>query len=191
MELFSSSSKCHSVGREHRSVNKWSSSQPFAANSLFINLPEVKVLFGFPVDADPQSDDLLRSARFRMHAEFLVEMIEKTIGMLGEDDETLEENLIHLGQRHVAFGVHPEHFPYMTKALIHMLKEMLESDFSKEEEDAFEHVMAMLIADIVRGQRTVDKDLSANKKEIVTASWEKLTKVHDYEQRGGIMLFQK
>jgi len=118
-------------------------------------------------------------------------MIEKTIQLLGEDDEALEEILCALGQRHVAFGVSPAHFPYMTKALIHMLKEMMGDDFSKQDEKAFEHVMALLIADMVKGQRKVDKDLSANKKEIVTASWARLAAVPDYQHRGGIMLFQK
>lgn len=158
---------------------------------LFVSLPETKILFGFPHDVDPHSDDLLKSIRFGVHAEFLIEMIEKTINLLGEDDETLEETLVALGQRHVAFGVMPEHFPHMTKALIHMLKEMMGDDFSKSDEEAFEHVMALLIADMVKGQRKVDKDLSANKKEIVTASWAQLAAIPGYEHKGGIMLFQK
>lgn len=119
-------------------------------------------------------------------------MMEKTIGMLGEDDETLTKSLVELGQRHVAFGVKGEYFPFMTRAVIHMLKELLgESGFSKDDEQAFDVVMAMLIADMVRGQRTVDKDLSGYKKEIVTDSWAKLTKIPEYEKVGGILLFQK
>lgn len=149
------------------------------------------MLFGFPADIDPHSDALLKSIRFGVHAEFLIEMIEKTINLLGEDDETLEEVLTSLGQRHVAFGVAPQHLPYMTKALIHMLKEMMGDDFSKDDEKAFDHVMALLIADMVKGQRKVDKDLSANKKEIVTASWAQLASTPDYQLKGGIMLFQK
>ena len=159
--------------------------------SLFVILPETKVLFGFPANVDPQSDALLKSVRFGVHAEFLIEMIEKTVQILGEDDETLEDILFSLGQRHVAFGVTPEHFPFMTKALIHMLKEMMAEDFSKEDEKAFENVMALLIADMVKGQRKVDKDLSANKKEIVTASWAQLSAIPDYQHKAGIMLFQK
>ena len=160
-------------------------------HSLFEICPETKMLFGFPMDISPNSPDLLQSRRFSYHASFLVEMIEKTIGMLGEDDATIEKNLLALGQRHVSFGVKAEHFPYMTKALIFMLKTVLGSDFSSDDEDAFEHVMAMLIADLIRGQRTVDKDLAGNQKAIVTASWEKLTKIPDYEGKGGIILFQK
>lgn len=120
-----------------------------------------------------------------------MEMLEKTIGMLGLEDRVLTKELIELGQRHVAFGVKGEYFPFMTKSLIHTLKELLGDNFSKEDESAFDIVMAMLIADMVRGQRTVDKDLAGYKKEIVTNSWAKLKKIPDYQKEGGILLFQQ
>eukprot|EP00339_Tiarina_fusa_P021707 CAMPEP_0117047462 /NCGR_PEP_ID=MMETSP0472-20121206/32804_1 /TAXON_ID=693140 ORGANISM="Tiarina fusus, Strain LIS" /NCGR_SAMPLE_ID=MMETSP0472 /ASSEMBLY_ACC=CAM_ASM_000603 /LENGTH=651 /DNA_ID=CAMNT_0004760179 /DNA_START=106 /DNA_END=2061 /DNA_ORIENTATION=- len=157
---------------------------------LFSKCPETKVLFGFPVDIDPYSETLLQSKRFSIHASFLMEMMEKTVGILGEDDETLTTSLIELGQRHVSFGVKGEYFPFMTNALIYMLKELLGADFSTDDEQAFEHVMAMLIADMIRGQRTVDKDLAGAKKEVVVQSWSKLTKILGYEKKGGILLFQ-
>jgi hemoglobin-like flavoprotein len=147
-------------------------------------------LFGFPIDIDPHSEHLLDSKRFALHSSFLVEMVEKTIGMLGQDDTSLEISLIELGQRHVSFGVKGEYFPYMTRALINMLKELLGSDFTKDDESAFDVVMAMLIADMVRGQRTVDKDLSGYKKEIVINSWAKLSQIPNYQRVGGVLLFQ-
>ena len=112
------------------------------------------------------------------------------MGMLGEDDETLLEAMTALGKKHVSFGVEPDWFPYMTKALIHVMKSLLPS-FTKDEEVAFEHVMAVLIADLIRGQRTVNKDLAAAKKDIVTASWEKFSQIPDYEMKGGVRLFQQ
>lgn len=118
-------------------------------------------------------------------------MMEKTVQMLGDDNETLTKNLTELGQKHVSFGVTPQYFPYMTDALIVMLKEMLGGDFTDDDKQAFENVMAVLIADMVRGQRTIDKGLAAAKKFIVVESWKKLTKVPDYQQKGGILLFQK
>lgn len=148
-------------------------------------------MFGFPESVDPQSDELLKSSRFGFHAEFLVDMIEKVVKMLGTDDESMEETLLKLGQKHVAFGVTGDMFPYMTKALIHMLHEMLGDEFTDADQKAFEHVMFILIADMVKGQRKVDKDLSANKKEIVTVSWAQLAAIPDYESKGGILLFQK
>ncbi|KAL3908155.1 MAG: hypothetical protein SGILL_008592, partial [Bacillariaceae sp.] len=149
-----------------------------------------KVLFGFPMDIDPRSDELLKSKRFAVHASFLMEMMEKTVQMLGDDNETLTKNLTDLGQKHVSFGVTPQYFPYMTDALIVMLKEMLGNDFSAEDKEAFENVMAVLIADMVRGQRTIDKGLAAAKKFVVVESWKKLTELPDYQEKGGILLFQ-
>ena len=153
--------------------------------------PQVKVLFGFPIDVDPRSDELLKSKRFALHAAFLMEMVEKTIQMLGDDNETLTKNLTELGQKHVSFGVTPQYFPYMTDALVVMLKEMLGNDFTDECKQAFETVMAVLIADMVRGQRTIDKGLVAAKKVVVVDSWRKLSKIPDYQEKGGILLFQK
>jgi hemoglobin-like flavoprotein len=160
-------------------------------HSLFEACPQVKVLFGFPVDVDPRSDELLKSKRFALHASFLMEMMEKTVQMLGDDNETLTRNLTDLGQKHVSFGVTPHYFPYMTDALIIMLKEMLGSGFTDDDKQAFENVMAVLIADMVRGQRTIDKGLAAAKKTIVVESWNKLTKVPNYQEKGGILLFQQ
>jgi hypothetical protein len=51
--------------------------------------------------------------------------------------------------------------------------------------------MAVLIADMVRGQRTIDKGLAAAKKFVVVESWKKLTKISGYQEKGGILLFQK
>lgn len=140
---------------------------------------------------DPRSGELLKSKRFALHASFLMEMMEKTVKILGEDNETLTKNLTDLGQKHVSFGVTPKHFPYMTDALLVMLKEMLGDGFTAEDKQAFENVMAVLIADMVRGQRTIDKGLAAAKKVVVVESWKKLTQVPDYQEKGGIILFQK
>ena len=165
--------------------------QIVAVHSLFEICPDTKALFGFPMDIDPRSPELLDSKRFAFHASFLMEMMEKTVEMLGEDDATIEKNLLALGQRHVSFGVKADHFPFMTKSLIFMLKEILGSNFSTADEQAFEIVMAVLIADLVRGQRSVDKDLAGHQKEVVTASWAKLASIPGYEKKCGIILFQK
>lgn len=35
---------------------------------------QAKVLFGFPIEADPHSEELLNSKRFRMHASYLLQV---------------------------------------------------------------------------------------------------------------------
>jgi hemoglobin-like flavoprotein len=125
-----------------------------------------------------------------MHASFLMEMIEKTVELMEEDNTTLTKSMMELGQKHVAFGVTPSYFPLMTAALIKMLKVMVPS-FSEKEETAFNAVMSALIADMIKGQKSIDKGLAATKKVVVIQSWEKLTKIESYEHKGGILLFQQ
>jgi hemoglobin-like flavoprotein len=159
--------------------------------SLFERCPEVKVLFGFPADIDPRCEELVKSKRFALHATFLMEMMERTVEMLGDDNDQLTEALTDLGKKHVAFGVLPEYFPYMTEALLVMLKELLGDKCSDTDQKAFENVLAVLIADMVKGQRKVDKGLAAANKSVVIESWSRLTKLDNYEERAGILLFQK
>ena len=158
--------------------------------NLFDLCPETKPLFGFPLDVDPQSEELIKSPRFSLHSQFLINMLEKTIKMLGDDNETLAKNLLELGKKHVSFGVTGEMFPYMTDSLIAMLNEMLGKEFTPDDQESFENVMSLMIADLVKGQRKVDKTLADNNKDIVIASWEKFTKISDYDTRGGLYLFQ-
>mmetsp|Transcript_23348 Transcript_23348/g.43361 ORF Transcript_23348/g.43361 Transcript_23348/m.43361 type:complete len:569 (-) Transcript_23348:185-1891(-) len=183
--------RCIAVWSKLRTVKKYKEQGGVILfQNLFEACPQVKVLFGFPIDVDPRSDELLKSKRFALHASFLLEMVEKTVQMLGDDNETLTKNLTELGQKHVSFGVTPNYFPYMTDAIIVMLKSMLGNEFTDEDKQAFENVMAVLIADMVRGQRNIDKGLAAAKKFVVVESWKKLTKIPDYQEKGGILLFQ-
>ncbi|KAG7346610.1 globin-like protein [Nitzschia inconspicua] len=183
--------KCITVWSKLRTMKKYKEEGGVILfQHLFEACPQIKVLFGFPIDVDPRSDELLKSKRFSFHASFLMEMVEKTVQMLGDDNETLTNNLTELGQKHVSFGVTPQYFPYMTDALVVMLKEMLGSDFTDDDKQAFENVMAVLIADMVRGQRSIDKGLAAAKKFLVVESWLKLTKLPNYHEKGGILLFQ-
>jgi hemoglobin-like flavoprotein len=127
-----------------------------------------------------------------MHAKFLVQMIHKTVDLLGVDDDMLTENMVELGKKHVAYGVKPEYFPFMTEALLIMLKQMLQHRFTDTDKQAWENVLAVLIADMVKGQRKIDKGLvAACNKKIVINSWIKLTRVDNYEERAGSILFQK
>jgi len=158
--------------------------------NLFDLCPEVKPLFGFAKDADPQSETLLKSARFALHSQFLINMLEKTISLLGEDNETLAKSLLELGKKHVSFGVTQDMFPFMTDSLIAMLNEMLGKEFTPEDQESFENVMSLMIADLVKGQRMVDKSLADNNRDIVIDSWNRFIKIPNYETKGGLYLFQ-
>jgi hemoglobin-like flavoprotein len=153
--------------------------------------PDSKILFGFPKNIDPKSDALLENQRFLSHATFLLSMIEKTVGLLGEDDSELEQSLFALGKKHMTYGVKPEFFPFMTKSIIKMFKQMMPTDFSELEEGAWKDILALLITDIVRGERMLDMGLASTNKNVTSKNWNKLVQIADYDEVAGLAIFEK
>ena len=109
-------------------------------------------IFGFDVEADV-STELAKSPRFTKHARYFIQMIDKALGMLGPDIELLTEILLDLGAKHVGYGVKPEYFPSMGRALIHAVKETLGDKFSDETKDAWVEVYGALSYDMIRAQK--------------------------------------
>lgn len=113
--------------------------------------PEAKVIFGFDVNADVTSE-LSKAPRFVKHATYFIEMINKALEMLGPDIELLTEILLDLGAKHVGYGVKPEYFPSMGRALIHAIKESLDDEFSDQMNDAWVEVYGALSYDMIRAK---------------------------------------
>jgi hemoglobin-like flavoprotein len=157
--------------------------------TLFEKCPQSKPLFGFALDTDPKNHDLLKSPRFAKHAKFLVKMVDTTVNMLKEGvTDHLNKLLTSLGQKHVAYGVTPEYFPFMTQSLLVMLKETITSVDENAWQDVFDYLSAVMEA----GHRRTDKSVTAElDKKICTAVWERLTSIKKYKKEGGIILFQK
>jgi hemoglobin-like flavoprotein len=157
--------------------------------NLFEKCPEAKPLFGFPMTMDPRSASLLKTARFAKHAKFLVGMVDKTVGMLGEGvSQNLTDMLLELGRKHVAYGVKPEFFHFMTESLLAMLIETI----SNPDEAAWQDVFDYLIDNMEAGHRRIDKDVTAKKDKIKCITmWTKLRTLKDYKEKGGVILFQK
>jgi hemoglobin-like flavoprotein len=156
---------------------------------LFEKCPDAKPLFGFPMTMDPKSPSLLKSARFAKHANFLVDMVDKTVGMLGEGlSSKLTEMLHELGKQHVAYGVRTEFFCFMTESLLVMLKETI----GDPDEAAWQDVFDFLIENMESGHRRIDKDVTAKKDKVNCIKiWTKLRTVKKYKELGGVILFQK
>jgi Globin len=92
---------------------------------LFAKQAAAKVLFGFPIDIDPNDPELIKSKRFVMHGSYLIQMLDTALNMLGPDIELLTEIMRDLGVKHVRYGVKPEYFPDMGVALVITLEEIL------------------------------------------------------------------
>lgn len=43
--------------------------------------PETKILFGFPIDMDPRSNELLESKRFQLHATYFIKMLDSAFNL--------------------------------------------------------------------------------------------------------------
>jgi hemoglobin-like flavoprotein len=174
-------------------VKKIDQYEDFVGKLLFQNLfekcPDAKPLFGFPMTMDPKSASLLKTARFAKHAKFLVGMVDKTVGMLGEGvSQNLTDMLHELGRKHVAYGVQPEFFHFMTESLLAMLLETI----GNPEEAAWQDVFDFLIDNMEKGHRRIDKDVTAKKDKLKCITiWTKLRTEKNYKEKGGVILFQK
>jgi hemoglobin-like flavoprotein len=157
--------------------------------NLFEKCPQAKPLFGFPLDTDPRNKYLLKSPRFAQHATFLVKMVDTTVNMLKEGmTKHLTKMLTDLGKKHVAYGVMPEYFPFMTESLLVMLKETIGDVNDDAWQDVFDYLSAVMEA----GHRRINKDVAAKMdKDICIKVWKRLTFMRKYKEEGGVILFQK
>jgi hemoglobin-like flavoprotein len=114
--------------------------------------PDAKIIFGFDKNADV-SEALKKSPRFTKHATYFIQMIDKALGMLGPDIELLTEILLDLGAKHVGYGVKPEYFPSMGRALIYSVKSQLGDRFTDDTKDAWVEVYGALSYDMIRAQK--------------------------------------
>jgi len=123
---------------------------------LFELEPDAKVIFGFQKDADVNTE-LTKSARFIKHAKYFIQMIDKALGMLGPDIELLTEILMDLGKKHMGYGVKPEYYPSMGRALIFSVKECLGDNFTDDMKDAWLEVFSALSYDMAFVSRQAQK----------------------------------
>jgi hemoglobin-like flavoprotein len=124
---------------------------------LFDKCPQSKILFGFPIDIDVHSAELLNSKRFLAHAAYLLEMIDTALNMLGPDIELLTEIMHDLGLKHVRFGVKPEMFPIMGEALIHVLIVTLGDEFTPAMIESWIETYDSLSGDMIRAMVNAKK----------------------------------
>jgi hemoglobin-like flavoprotein len=111
------------------------------------------MIFGFPEEMDPNSEEVLKNPRFIKHAQYFIQMIDKALSMLGPDIEILTEILLELGEKHVTYGVKPEYFPSMGRALIDTVEENLGSSFTPDIKSDWVEVYGALSYDMIRAQK--------------------------------------
>lgn len=88
-------------------------------------------------------------------------------------------------------GVKPDMFPHMVDSMVSMLKTKLGKNFTSAEENAWVEVFAVLIEDIIAAQDALSIEEAAQNKATVEQTWKKFTKIPNYEEVGGVVLFSQ
>jgi hemoglobin-like flavoprotein len=96
--------------------------------------------------------DLKSNAKFRAHADSMVDMMDMAVSLLGPDLDPLAEDLVDLGQRHIAYGVKLEYLPIMERAVLHAMEEMIPK-FSSKDRKSWELVFHFMISNMIKGMR--------------------------------------
>jgi len=143
------------------------------------------------------------------HSTAMVDMIDDAIDFLSFDPETLKLQLIQLGERHVTYGVNPDYFPTMAKAIQHAMSAVLGDDFSLEHRKAWTVVLDFMISEMIVGvekktqsrherafEYTFDTETTHTADNInynnvmdVTMSWARLKEIENYKDVAGESIF--
>lgn len=115
---------------------------------FFRQEPGAKAVFGF--DNTDDNDSVYESRKFLDVAKNFVEIVDQAVDMLGPDLEVLANVLIDLGEKyHNDYGMQPEYYSVLGRALIDQLEEMLGHDaFGLHTKSCWMQVYGALAADI-------------------------------------------
>ena len=85
-----------------------------------------------------------------MHAIRMIRMFDGAFSMLGPDTDTVNSILRDLGKRHIKYGVSAHYYPFMGKALLQTLAEVLGDAWTQEVEESWVEVYDELSGEIMR-----------------------------------------
>ena len=119
---------------------------------LFKMEPEAKILFGFDKDACIDSE-LTKHPTFVRHAKHFIRMFDKAVELLGPDVELLTDIMLDLGAKHATYGVKPEYYPSMGRALIEVIRELLGDSWNNITEQAWFEMYGAISYDMIRAQQ--------------------------------------
>lgn len=120
---------------------------------IFEIAPGAKELFAF-TKKNPEDDDdeqLYKNPRFLVHARRVVKMLDVAVDMLGPDLGPVSHALKLLGERHVAYGVIPDHYPIVGQALLSTLEAALGSSWTPQVQEGWAAIYGFVSATMVSG----------------------------------------
>ncbi|GAX26782.1 hypothetical protein FisN_9Lh047 [Fistulifera solaris] len=118
---------------------------------LFEKCPQARVLFGFPIDIDTNSSELLQSKRFLTHAAHMMDMMDAALSMfLGPDMDMLHEIIDELADKHRRYGVTAPMFPILGEGFLLALETHLgESFFDNKMKEAWKEAYSLLSCEMI------------------------------------------
>lgn len=115
---------------------------------LFTLEPKSREMFGFSDD-----ENVTENPKFAVHTKVIVGMLDMAISFLGPDLEPIEYELLDLGKRHIAYGVHESYFPVMERAVMYALEGILGDKLTREDRGSWQVVFQFMIDHMTKGMK--------------------------------------
>lgn len=114
---------------------------------LFEIEPEAKKIFGFGINDDIKATSGMGRMAVLIHGKRIVDMIDGVLGLLGPDVEMLESFFEDLARRHVSYGVKPQYFSALGKALRLTLEDLMGNSWESGVDQAWKEVLNEIISE--------------------------------------------
>ncbi|GKY93941.1 hypothetical protein MPSEU_000361000 [Mayamaea pseudoterrestris] len=115
---------------------------------LFTLEPQARTMFGF--DA---TEVVTENPKFGHHSKVMVDMLDMAVSFLGPDLEPIEYELLDLGKRHIAYGVQPEYFPIMERAVMYALDGILDDKLTRDDRGSWQVIFQFMIENMTKGMK--------------------------------------
>lgn len=115
---------------------------------LFKLEPKSREMFGFSDD-----EAVTKNPKFAVHSKSMVDMLDLAVSFLGPDLEPIEFELLDLGKRHIAYGVHIAYLPMMERSVMYALEGILGDKLTREDRGSWQVVFQFMIEHMTKGMK--------------------------------------
>jgi len=114
--------------------------------------PTVKRIFGFDVEQVIQPQGLHQMAVL-IHGNNIIQMLNTMLSVLGPDTEMLQDVLLDIGERQSKLGLSPSYFRLLCRAVLEVLREAMDTDWTAELKEAWFQVIRFLSLEILKAMQ--------------------------------------
>jgi len=117
--------------------------------------PTIKRIFGFDVKQVIQPQGLHQMA-ILIHGQNIIQMLITMLSILGPDEDILQDVLLDIGERQSKLGLSPSHFTLLCRALVQVLQQVMDKNWTPEFNDAWFQVIHFLSFEISKSNAKVN-----------------------------------